>query len=107
MQDKEWTYKGHKCSITFDYEEDNIKAWHEVTKPDGTKVFADISPYEWSRRAVELWIDAGYPLRQGCGPLHVEDLDKIIQQNYAACGGTRHVFGKVNRLCWKSSTVEG
>lgn len=88
MQDKEWTYKGHKCSIAFDYEEDNIKAWHEVTKPDGMKVFADISPYEWSRRAVELWIDAGYPKRQGCGPLHIEDLDRIIQQNCVACGGT-------------------
>ncbi len=88
MQDKEWTYKNHKCSVSFEHEDDCIKAWHEVTKPDGTKVVADISPYEWSRRCVNLWIDAGYPVRQGVGPLHTEDLEAIIMKNCPSCGGT-------------------
>ncbi len=72
--DADWTYKGHRCRIELDYEEDNVKAFHFVVAPDGTEHFADISPYDQSERTVELWIDAGYPKRTGIGPLHKEDL---------------------------------
>lgn len=78
MYDKTWEYKGHKCEITHDYEDDNIKAWHKVTKPDGEILSADITPYDSFQKTVELWIDAGYPKRQGCGPLHREDLEKML-----------------------------
>ena len=67
MQEHHWTYKGHTCSIELqtEYDEDgtpeNQKAWHRITKPDGTELIANISPYETSPRAVELWIDLGYP----------------------------------------------
>lgn len=76
-----WEYKGHTCRITLDYEDDNIKAWHEVTKPGEDKAtFADITPYDQRPLVVELWIDAGYPERIGCGPLHEEDLRKMIEE---------------------------
>ena len=42
--DIEWTYKGHKCLIEFDVEEDNVKAFHYVTTPNGSKHMLDISP---------------------------------------------------------------
>ena len=67
MQEHQWTYKGHTCSIELQTEHDedgtpeNQKAWHHVTKPDGTILTAAISPYETDPRAVELWIDLGYP----------------------------------------------
>ena len=77
--DQEWTYKNHTCVIELEYEDDCIKAWHYVTMPNGTKRTADLTPYDRSRRIVELWIDAGYPPRQGVGPLHQEDLEKMIQ----------------------------
>ena len=77
-----WTYKGHTCIITEDVEhEENIKLWHEVITPDGKRLTADISPYCSERRALELWIDAGYPSRnQGqypIGPLDLTDLQRL------------------------------
>ena len=73
----EWYYKGHRCLIEPDYEEDCVKAWHIVITPDGRRLWADISPYEWGRRIVNLWIDKGYPNRTGIGPLHLEDLEAM------------------------------
>ena len=79
MRDKEFTHKNHQCSIEFDVEpEECIKASHWVTKPDGEKVFADLSPYDWSESSVELWIDAGYPKRIGIAPLDVVDLKMLL-----------------------------
>lgn len=66
MKDQ-WTYKGHTCIIELliEYDEDGTpeveKAWNRITKPDGTELIADISPYETIPRSVELWIDLGYP----------------------------------------------
>jgi len=77
FNDHEFTYKDHKCEIIHDCEPDCIKAFHFVTKPDGEKVLADITPYDSNRITVMAWIDAGYPDRQGCGPLHLKDIKKI------------------------------
>jgi hypothetical protein len=82
MSDAKWDYNGHICEITLDREYDVIKAWHEVTKPDGTKVVADIDPYDRSHRTLEMWIDAQYPTRkQGQnphGPLERNDLEALL-----------------------------
>jgi hypothetical protein len=64
-----WDYRGHKCEIQIEIERgpngpENEKAWHLVTKPDGTRVFADISPYDTSMESVEIWVDLGYPGRR-------------------------------------------
>lgn len=72
-----WTYKGHRCSIWREEEEDNAKVWHLVATPEGVELFADISPYCDDPRLVEMWIDAGYPRRISCGPLTRTDLEKI------------------------------
>ena len=79
FQDFEFTYKGHVCKVEFMHEPDVIKAWHTVVKPDGEEVFADITPYDSTDGTLMLWVDAGYPKRIGCGPLHREDLEKIIE----------------------------
>ena len=79
MRAREFTYKNHECVIVFDVEpEECIKASHWVIKPDGEKVFADLSPYDWSESSVELWIDAGYPKRIGIAPLDVVDLKMLL-----------------------------
>lgn len=73
----EWEYKGHHCVIEKDVELDNIKYFQFVTKPgdiDANAIFAPLSPYDRSRELVELWIDAGYPTKQGIGPWRREDL---------------------------------
>ena len=77
-KDVKFTYKGHTCKIEHDFEPDCVKAWHIVVKPNGEKVYADITPYDSSPATVKLWIDAGYPARQGCGPLHIEDLQEMV-----------------------------
>tara|TARA_R100001244_G_scaffold20210_1_gene20911 strand:+ start:67 stop:318 length:252 start_codon:yes stop_codon:yes gene_type:complete len=79
-EDVKFTYKGHTCKIEHDFEPDCVKAWHIVVKPNGEKVYADITPYDSGREVVKLWIDAGYPDRQGCGPLHIEDLQKMVKE---------------------------
>ena len=67
-------YLNHKIWIELDHEDDNVKAFHYVEKPNGTVLFADITPYDQRKSTVIKWIDAGYPARRGNGPLHAEDL---------------------------------
>lgn len=79
-KESKWEYKGHRCSIELDYEEDNIKAYHTVITPEGKALYPDISPYDTDQTTVNMWIDAGYPSRQGVGPLDKKDLQTIIGQ---------------------------
>lgn len=78
-QDQDFIYKNHRCIIEHDYEDDCVKAFHFCTLPDGKKVWADITPYDSSTVTFKLWIDAGKPKRISCGPLHREDLEKMLQ----------------------------
>ena len=55
--DIEWEYKGFKCLIEFDVEEDNVKAFHHVTTPNGVGHMINISPYDSSKKTVEETID--------------------------------------------------
>lgn len=73
MKESEWTYKGHQCWVELEYEEDNMKAHHFVITPGGALMFANVSPYDRSRRSVEAWIDAGYPT--GHKKAALEDFD--------------------------------
>lgn len=77
-QDKRFSYRGHRLEIEFDCDDDCIKAYHIAYCPDGIRRSADISPYDSSEQSFRLWVDAGYPKRIGCGPLHREDLEKIL-----------------------------
>lgn len=56
-----WEYKGHKMVINIEKEDDNTKAKHFVFTPDGKEHQANISPYDTSRKTLELWLDAGMP----------------------------------------------
>ena len=62
------------------YEDDNVKAWHSVVGSDGKEIVADITPYDSSTETLRLWIDAGMPNRIDSGPLHREDLEKMIYE---------------------------
>ena len=61
--DIEWEYKGYKCLIEFDVEEDNVKAFHYVTTPKGDDVGLTISPYDRSKETVENEVD--YHIKNG------------------------------------------
>lgn len=78
------TYKGHRIEITECGDDDCSKACHDVWLPDGTRLTADITPHDWSRETVEMWIDAGYPRREDgpspIGPLRREDLEKLVKE---------------------------
>ena len=73
-------YKDHQCRIEYDREEDNIKAWYIVKKPDGQEVYADISPYNDDEELMKMWIDAEYPARLGNAPLDRSDLECLLKQ---------------------------
>ena len=55
--DIEWKYKGYKCLIEYDVEEDNVKAFHSETTPKGEKVGLYISPYDSKKETVENEVD--------------------------------------------------
>ena len=76
-------YLNHKIWIELDVETDNVKAFHYVQKPDGTVLFADITPYDQRTSTVKKWIDAGYPKRRGVGPLNREDLINDCERTQA------------------------
>ena len=59
----EWEYKGYKCLIEFDVEEDNVKAFHSVTTPKGEKVGLILSPYDSKKETVENEVD--YHIKYG------------------------------------------
>ncbi|MFM9151737.1 MAG: hypothetical protein ACKOPU_05650 [Candidatus Planktophila sp.] len=79
-RDEFFFYKGFNCRIEHEYEEDNIKAWHYAVDRNGKEFFADITPYDSSPETLRLWIDAGMPKRISSGPLHREDLEKVIYE---------------------------
>jgi hypothetical protein len=56
------TYKNWKIQVDFDYEDDNVKAWHYFTNVQtGEKVTANITPYDSSDKVCRLFVDAGLP----------------------------------------------
>ena len=61
--DIEWEYKGYKCLIEFDVEEDNVKAFHSVITPKGKDVGLILSPYDRNKETVEKEID--YHIKNG------------------------------------------
>lgn len=79
-RDEFFFYKGYNCRIEHDYEEDNVKAWHIVVDQFGKETTADITPYDSSPEVLRLWIDAGMPCRINNGPLHREELEKMIYE---------------------------
>ena len=61
--DIEWEYKGYKCLIEFDVEEDNVKAFHSVITPKGEDVGLILSPYDSKKETVENEVD--YHIKNG------------------------------------------
>lgn len=58
----EFEYKGYKYSPWDDYEEDNIKRFHDVICPDGKSIMMPFSPYYHLKvEDFQLWIDSGMP----------------------------------------------
>jgi hypothetical protein len=55
-------YNGHIFTFTEDREDDNVKRFHEVRKPDGSVVALHWSPYSNpTQQAFELYVDMGCP----------------------------------------------
>ena len=87
-EDKDWIYKDHKCSRHFMEDSEGIvKAMHKVISPSGEKLECPISPYEYSTKAIELWIDLGYPtsrdlyLALGRSSVDLKSLKEFMSQN--------------------------
>lgn len=76
----QWDYKGHKCDIYLDYEDDNIKAYHTVVKPDGQSLYPNITPYDKNPGTVNLWIDAGYPENPNGMNWDLQSLQQFMRQ---------------------------
>lgn len=79
MFDQKYTYAGHDVEVVIDREPDNAKADITITKPNGQKISAPLSPYDDSRAIVELYIDLGCPAlpKKAVGPYNLDDLIAI------------------------------
>ena len=66
--DHKFTYKGHLVHIHHEHDYDDptvVKAYYNITRPDGTNIMANISPYEDNpRKATKMFIDLGYPYKR-------------------------------------------
>lgn len=76
----------YHVKIEHDYEEDNVKAFHSVTAPNGLTHTLDISPYESDPKEIIAMLITFYirydyfPTRENAnigGPLEVEDVKKL------------------------------
>ena len=62
MNFKGYSYEGWK-----DYEEDNIKIFHDVKTPEGNTISMPFSPYcSITQKMFEQWILIGAPTHQKC-----------------------------------------
>jgi hypothetical protein len=76
-----YTYKGWTYTPWDEYEEDNIKRWHEFVSLDGQIIHCDFSPYaRMSEEDVRLWIDLGCPERIHYRPLDSADLKSLRRE---------------------------
>ena len=74
-------YKGYTYTPWEDREEDCVKIWHDIIKPNGVTVAADFTPYAYmNEQAFRLWIDLGQPERISSAPLDERDLNFLVAE---------------------------
>jgi hypothetical protein len=58
-------YKGFSYQFEMDYEEDNMKIFHESVDQNGKRILMDFSPYyQMTQHTFELWVESGMPNRE-------------------------------------------
>jgi hypothetical protein len=81
-----FSYKGYEYQPWLDYEEDNVKRFHDVKTPEGKSIYAELSSYEeFTEETFQKWIDLGMPGRRyhprGSFPLRNEDILELWEIN--------------------------
>jgi len=78
---QKWNYGSYTLMIDVeeDYDGDVSKATHTIILPDGKKIIAPISPYEFNRNCLEFYIDCKMPSKKDNGGHNYrwDDLTKI------------------------------
>ena len=78
---QKWNYGSYTLMIDVeeDYDGDVSKATHNIILPDGKKIIAPISPYEFNRNCLEFYIDCKMPSKKDNGGHNYrwDDLTKI------------------------------
>jgi hypothetical protein len=79
----EYEYKGFKYKPEDDYEEDNIKRFHDVINPDGTRSRVPCSPYcHLTETNFRRWVDLGCPKREQFSKnLDNKDIEELWEKN--------------------------
>ncbi len=81
------SYLGFRLEQHEEREDDNSKIWHDIIMPDGKMVSLDHSPYEWmTPHTFQQYVlfykeHKRFPDRRDIdsnGPLHDEDLDRLM-----------------------------
>ena len=78
---QKWNYGAYTLMIDVeeDYDGDVSKSTHTIILPDGKKITAPISPYEYNRNCLEFYIDCNMPSKKANGGHNYrwDDLTKI------------------------------
>lgn len=56
--DEFWVYKGYKCGIEKEVEEDNIKYYVDIETPDGKMLHPNLHYSDVTRKNIEKFIDS-------------------------------------------------
>ena len=73
-------YKGYVYCPEKEYEEDNVKIFHNVTTPDGKRTYVKMSPYSYMSISVfQKWIDLGCPANERCN-YYSKDIEELWEQ---------------------------
>ena len=85
MVDETYHVGNYKVNIEIEQEEDNEKAWVEVTTPEGATEHLDITPYWPDKililRMIQFHVKYGYFVTrsetQSGGPVELHELEKV------------------------------
>lgn len=79
---QKWSYEGKTLIIDIneDYDRDVAKATHIIIDSKGNETIAPLSPYEFDRNALELYVDCKMPSKKDNGGYNYryDDLSKIF-----------------------------
>ena len=87
-----------RCEEDFD-DPTTVKAYHHIFNEQGDELLAPITPYDASRKVVELYIDAGLPKKNVGGSIAPHNKSSLISIDRLVVNGIWVEWRTVSAYC--------